>query len=249
MKVIDKEGTVIVNGAKIYYRTVGKGVPLVMLHGNGEDHKAFKNQISFFKNEYRLILIDSRGHGKSAAGEQELNFKLMAYDVLKILDNLDVTKAVFLGFSDGANLAIQFTVCYPQRVKALIAVSGNIRPEGLKQWFYWLTNLQYRFLSIMSKRNHSLLLKKQLVGLMALHPHLTKKELKKISVPALILAGEKDIIRRSHTQEIASCIKGARLCIIPKANHMSIYENPMSYNWRIKDFLRESKVKMDSLFI
>lgn len=92
----------------LYVKDCGKGIPLVMLHGNGESGDYFKNQTAFFSNRYRVIVPDTRGHGKSGRGSRPLCFKTFSDDLLFILDNAGIEKAHLLGFSDGANTAITF---------------------------------------------------------------------------------------------------------------------------------------------
>ncbi|MFR4973240.1 MAG: alpha/beta fold hydrolase [Butyricicoccus pullicaecorum] len=102
--------------ACIAYYTFGQGEPLVLLHGNGEGSEYFAKCIPYLSRFYRVIAVDSRGHGKSERGEGKLNFDRMAEDLRMVFDGLGLEKAHMLGFSDGGNLAIKFTLLYPQRV-------------------------------------------------------------------------------------------------------------------------------------
>lgn len=247
MKRVRREGTVRVEDAEIYFRVVGEGRPLVLLHGNGEDHTAFRAQIQRFRGEYQLVLIDSRGHGKSSLGCRGLNFSLMANDILQVLNYLGIEAPVILGFSDGANLALQYAVLYPKRLSALIAVSGNWSPRGMKFWFYQGVKWMYFWWRLAAHFHWKARCKKELYGLMALHPKLTEEELKGITVPALVIAADKDMIRESHTRKLAGLLPDARLKIIKNANHMSIYGRPEAYNLVIHRFLQDLEKKDDAL--
>ena len=86
---------------------------------------------------YRLVFIDSRGHGQSSMGKEDLNFDRMAEDVVRVLEHLKINKAAFVGFSDGANLGINIALKYPSYVEKLAAVSGNINPHGMDNKFYY----------------------------------------------------------------------------------------------------------------
>lgn len=231
------EGWVRSQDADIYYRLTGQGKPMVMLHGNGESHKDLTEQIRYFKTMYQLILIDSRGHGNSSLGFQGLNFEIMAKDVAAVLNYLKIEQAIFLGFSDGANLAIQFAFTYPQYVRALIAVSGNLYPKGLKTRFYLSIYIPYIIWCLLGSFHWKARHKKSLYGLMVRYPHMNQENLAVITAPTLILAGETDMIKESHTKLIGEMIHDSQVVIIPKAGHMGFYKKPLSYNHVIKGFL------------
>ena len=96
--------------ARIACYDIGRGHPLILLHGNGEDSSYWNAQISEFTRFMRVIAVDSRGHGASDSGTKGLSFDLMAQDLKHILDVKGIKKAFFLGFSDGGNLAIKFAL-------------------------------------------------------------------------------------------------------------------------------------------
>lgn len=130
-----KEGYVDNCFASLYYKEMGQGMPLIMLHGNGESHEIFARLSELMSRYYRVILMDSRGHGsslmKGEAARGELTIPDMAADVVQVMEFLHVPRAVILGFSDGANVALETASCYPGRVSAVVAVSGNALPRGM----------------------------------------------------------------------------------------------------------------------
>ena len=87
----------------LYYQEQGEGEPLLLLHGNGEDGTYFTNQFSFFSDKYRVIAVDTRGHGKSPRGTAPFTMAQFALDLKELMDKLQIQKAILLGFSDGAN--------------------------------------------------------------------------------------------------------------------------------------------------
>ncbi len=130
-----KEGYVANRFASLYYKEMGQGMPLIMLHGNGESHEIFARLSELMSRYYRVILMDSRGHGSSLMKEEaaggDLTIPDMAADVVQVMEFLHVPRAVILGFSDGANVALETASCYPGRVSAVVAVSGNALPRGM----------------------------------------------------------------------------------------------------------------------
>ena len=121
--------------ARIACYDIGRGHPLILLHGNGEDSSYWNAQISEFTRFMRVIAVDSRGHGASDSGTKGLSFDLMTQDLKHILDVKGIKKAFFLGFSDGGNLAIKFALQWPctadniRRLRRSLAVQPH-QPQG-----------------------------------------------------------------------------------------------------------------------
>ena len=117
----------------LYYREKGNKEPFILLHGNGENGAYFKNQIDYFSDRYRVIALDTRGHGKSPRGTAPFTIEQFSRDLYDFMEILEISNAVILGFSDGANIAMKFAIKYPGKVKALILNGGNLNPEGVKR--------------------------------------------------------------------------------------------------------------------
>ena len=117
---------------KLYYRECGKGQPMILLHGNGEDSTYFENQIRFFSKKYRVIAIDTRGHGKSPRGTRPFTVEQFAKDLKGFLDEKRLRHIILLGFSDGGNVALTFSLRYPEYVDRLILNGANLNPLGVK---------------------------------------------------------------------------------------------------------------------
>ena len=94
-----------VNGIQLYYTKTGQGRPLIMVHGNGEDHTIFDEAVGVLKEHFTCYCIDSRGHGQSSPCK-ELHYKDMAEDMIAFLTELDLIDAAFYGFSDGGIVAL-----------------------------------------------------------------------------------------------------------------------------------------------
>lgn len=105
---------------RMNYSEKGSGRPLILIHGNGGSLKYFKKQIDCFSNEYRVIAVDTRGHGKSPRGEAPFTIEQFAEDLKSFMDEKNIAKANLLGFSDGGNIGLG--LC-PE-------ASGNDRQNG-----------------------------------------------------------------------------------------------------------------------
>lgn len=197
-----------VNDAELYYEKEGTGQPLIMLHGNREDISIFSEARSFLKKSYALYLVDSRCHGKSSNPES-LTYDAIASDVIAFIEKLELKRPVLYGFSDGAIAALLVASRRPCLISGLIASGANSKPEGLKRSFYYALKIK------------SLFFWNKYDALMLSGPCITREDLAKITVPALITAGENDAIRRKDTLFIASSIKDSKLLILKGENHSS----------------------------
>lgn len=235
-----KSGYITSDDVKIFYRVIGTGTPILMLHGNGEDHQIFKEHVKYLSKEYQVILMDSRGHGNSQFGNKRLNIELMAQDVHSLINELGLKKVILFGFSDGGNIALQFAVRYHNRFLAVIAVSPNVQPEGLKSSFMFLIkalNIGYKILLALHIPVHK---RHQINELMILYPRISKAELSTIDVPVLILTGEKDVVRAEHLLELEEVIAGATVKVIKGANHLTMFQKTDKYIKLILRYLKKN---------
>ena len=216
---------------QLHYTEHGSGEPLVLLHGNGEDSSYFEHQIAFFQDRYRVIAVDTRGHGKSPRGTAPLTLNQFADDLRAFMDELDIASAHILGFSDGANVAILFALAHPTRVKSLILNGGNLFPEGLTDQTRREIDKEYEQAVLANDENQL-----ELLRLMIDEPHIDPAQLAALSMPTLVVAGTDDMIEEAHTRLIAESIPNAQLTLI-EGTHFVAFENPDAFNHVVSEFL------------
>lgn len=117
----------------LYYEEYGDGSPLILLHGNGEDHTYFSSQTPFFAKKFRVITPDTRGHGATPRGEGEFTLNRFADDLYRFMTEKGIAKSHILGFSDGANIAMIFALRHPEMTDRLILNGGNLSPDGIRR--------------------------------------------------------------------------------------------------------------------
>lgn len=225
----------------LHYQEQGEGEPLFLLHGNGEDGSYFVNQIAFFSDRYRVIAVDTRGHGKSPRGTAPFTMEQFAADLHNLMDKLQIQKANILGFSDGANIAMKFALKYPEQVKALILNGGNLNPGGVKKSIQIPIEIGYRFTRLFAGKSKEAKSHMEILGLMVNEPHIKPEELHSIYVPTLVIVGKRDMIKQSHTEIIAKNIPNAKLSVIP-GNHFIANKSPERFNREVEDFLAAQTV-------
>ncbi len=186
------------NGEYIHYEICGEGFPVVFLHGNNLESGYFKKQRVLSKY-CKLIFVDSLGHGKSGNLLEKVSFSYLADSLEELLSHLHIQKCLLVGHSDGANLAIEFAKLHGKMVAGIIVNSGNISFDGLKflpKYACFFEEYLYKALGIFSpvfkrKSMVSPLLRESL--------DISKDTFKNASYPVIVLVGDHDMIKRSHS--------------------------------------------------
>lgn len=221
-----------------HYTEKGFGTPLILLHGNGESSAFFKNQIDYFSPFCRVIAVDTRGHGVSAHGNAPFTLETFSEDLKNLLDFLNIKKANILGFSDGGNIALIFTLKYPEYVNRLILNGANLYPSGLKTAFLLPVRLLYLFFCAASHFTKKAIKRKELLALMVKEPYISPDRLSTVKCPVLVIAGTHDLIKEKHTKLIANSICHSRLCFL-SGNHDIAKANSVEFNKTVEKFLNE----------
>ena len=222
---------------ELYYQEAGSGDALILLHGNGEDSSYFKHQIDYFQDRYRVIAPDTRGHGKSPRGNAPFTIAQFARDLYDFMREHRIASAAILGFSDGANIAMKFAMRHPDMVRALILNGGNLNPAGVKRATQIPIEIGYRIAKRYAAKSADAKRNAEMLGLMVNDPNIDPSELMQIAAPALVICGTRDMIKESHTKEIAAHLPNAKLTIIP-GDHFIANKNPTAFNRAVNDFLK-----------
>lgn len=221
---------------KHHYIEKGEGLPLILLHGNGEDCSYYVHQMEPLSEHFRVIAIDTRGHGQTPRGEASFTIRQFAQDLLEFMDEHGIEKAHILGFSDGGNIAMVFALTHPERVEKLILNGANLNAKGVKPSVQIPIEIGYRIARMFANKSPEAKQNAELLGLMVNDPNVDPAELSQIKCPTLVIAGNKDMIKDKHTRLIADSIPGSKLTIIP-GNHFIANKNPDTFNREVLEFL------------
>ncbi len=223
---------------QLHYFEQGQGQPLILLHGNGESCDYFEHQITYFSKQYRVIALDTRGHGQSPRGEKPFTIKQFAEDLHDFMDENGIEKAVILGFSDGGNIALTFALKYPERVEKMIVDGANLFPSGVKPLYQWPIEIGYHIAKMFSMKSEKAKQNAEMLGLMVNEPHIESSELTCLTMPVLVIAGTKDMIKESHTRLIYKSLPNAQMNII-EGDHFVANKNADAFNMVVDEFLRK----------
>jgi pimeloyl-ACP methyl ester carboxylesterase len=243
-----ESGSAPINGIEMYYAVYGSGEPLILLHGGLGHSDVWGNQIPAFAKQYKVIVADSRGHGRSTRTSEPYSYRLMASDVVALMDHLKIDKAAIVGWSDGGIIGLDIAMNHPERVTKLFAFGANTNVAGLRpdiansvvfNKYIERAGKDYERLSKTPKDYDAFVA--QISEMWATQPDYKPEDLAKITAPTAIADGEHDeAIRQEHNAEMAKLIPGAKLVILPGVSHFAMWQNPELFNKAVLDFLSSS---------
>jgi pimeloyl-ACP methyl ester carboxylesterase len=243
--VTDRGGHAQVNGISIYYAIYGHGSPVIFLHGGLANTDYWGNQVGEVAAHHTVILMDSRGHGRSTRDARPYGYDLMADDVVALMDSLKIPKADIVGWSDGGILGIDLAMRHKDRIGKVFAFAANTVTSGVKDGvennptfaaYIERAGREYRTLSATPADYNAFV--EQISRMWAEQPNWSDAQLKSIDTPVLIVDGDHDeAIKLEHTEAIAATIPHAGLLILPNVSHFAFLQDPRQFNFAILHFL------------
>ena len=242
----DRAASAPVNGVQLWYAVFGSGhgAPVILLHGGLANSDYWGLQVPALARDHLVIVLDSRGHGRSARDATPFSYTLMATDVLALMDILDIPKAAVVGWSDGAITALTLAMRHPDRVDRVFAFAANADPSGVKDVhespvfsaFIARTGREYAAMNPVPGGFAGF--DADIEKMWASQPHFTEADLRAVPVPVWIVDGDHDeAIRRSDTDRLAQQIPGAREMILPGVSHFAFLQDPAMFNDALAAFL------------
>ena len=227
----DSGNYALVNGIKMYYEIHGKRQPLVLIHGGGSTIPSNWGAIlPMLSKRYKVIAMELQAHGRTGDRNAPESFQQDAADVTALLHHLKIDKANFIGFSDGGCTTLEIAIHYPELVHKMVVISANYKRSGMIPGFFeglgkmtfndMPQALKDAYLNVNpSEQGLRNMFHKDVERRIAFKDR-SEEEMKSIKAPALIMAGDQDVITTEHTIEISKLIADARVCILP-GNHGS----------------------------
>jgi pimeloyl-ACP methyl ester carboxylesterase len=242
-----KSGYAPVNGIRMFYATFGRGAPILLLHGGLANSNYWGDLIPILVRSHRRVIVaDSRGHGRSTRSAEPYSYELMASDVLALLNYLKLTKVDLVGWSDGAIIGLVIAMQHPERLRRLFAYAANSNPSGVRPdldsnpvfaSYVQRTRQEYCELSPTPGDYETFLA--QIQAMWAEQPNFAAAQLQRISVPTAIADGAHDeAIKREHTEYLARAIPGATLTILPDLSHFGMLQNAPEFGSAVINFVK-----------
>ncbi len=239
-----ESGYAPVNGVKIWYAVFGEGQPVILLHGGLGNSNYWGNQVPELARHYKVIVMDSRGHGRSTRNEEPYGYDLMASDVVGLLDFLKIDKVALVGWSDGAILGLDIAMQHPERLSKLFAFAANSDTEGVADisaspvFNAYIARAETEYAALSATPTEFGSFVDQISKMWATQPNWTADDLKKITVPTWIVDGDRDeAIKRENTEFMAANIPNAGLLILPNVSHFAFLQDPQQFTGAVLHFM------------
>lgn len=256
----DKSGYIAANGLQIYYEVFGAGHPLILLHGGTATGRSWYGHIPTFAKGFRTITVDSRGHGKTDNPAGELRYTTMADDVAAFIREMLLESPLVLGFSDGAQIAIELGLRHPGLARALVLGGAYHRfseqyQTGLRGYGFegpdesgkarireipeeWAAYLQQEHEG-QGDPDYWKSLMNQIAVMWWTPLNYTAQDFASITVPTLVVSGDREEASEvEQSVELYRMIPKAELFIVPNAGHMVSADqmsNPLVYEFLIRN--------------
>ena len=233
-----------VNGTRIFFAQFGsESAQVLLLHGGLANSNYWGFQIEELAKSFSVIVMDTRGHGRSPVSSGHFSYSKFAEDTAGLLDHLQIPVVSIVGWSDGAITGLQLAMMQPDRVSRLFAFGANSTGDGLKRdqtgifaSFAKRCKNEYKQLSPSPEKWPQLV--SGLRAMWGAEPNFTNQKLETLKVPTTISDGDHDeIIKLEHTKRIATEIPHAQLAIQQGVSHFAMLQNPAQFNKAVIDFL------------
>ena len=234
-------------GANTFYALYGSdnAEAVLLLHGGlgaGED---FAGQIGALAAKYKVVVIDSRGHGRSTDDHQPYGYHLMAGDVMGVMDSLGIAKAAVVGWSDGGNIGLDMAINNPDRLTRLFALGANYQVTGVRPSAFndalvhaHVGHAAAQYAGISPTPDAFKGFSGKVFEMWRAQPAFSDEQLAGITTPPVIAAGVyEEAIDEAHTKSLAALIPGAKLLLIDNSSHFAHWQQVEAVNSAILEFL------------
>lgn len=247
----------------LYYEEQGAGEPLLFLHGLGTDGRSWEYQREVFAEQFRVIVADVRGHGRSAKPPGPYSVPQFANDIFALLDHLEIDAIHLVGLSMGGMIGLQMAVGQPERFKSLTIVNSGpeLVPRTLKErWQIWQRRLvlsfssmekigefiggrlfpepeqaEYKELFVQQMRENDPQAYKAATN--ALIGWSVRSQLDRIQCPVLVISGDMDYTPVASKEAYVREMPTARLQVINNSRHATPIDQPEAFNTAVLQFL------------
>jgi len=239
-----------VNGVKLYYEVYGEGEPLILLHGGIGSINGFQPNIQVYKKFFNVYAFDRSGHGRSHDSGKPFDYKAMANETIHFMNAVGIQAAYMVGYSDGGIIGYHIASLFPDRVKKLVAVGANVGAENIgipieqfKAWLNpdspakWVQEIEPEYSNLSPAPNFKHYIERTR-DLWIGDSYPTIAQIKKITLPVMIVSGDREDLPLEHAVELYRSLKKGQLCIIPNGDHFILSKRAALMNKIVIEFLR-----------
>jgi len=237
----------IVSGYPLWsFEWANNGEVVLLLHGGLSDTDSFADvMVEPLQNSFHLFAYDRAGHGRSADQPGSFYFDFQCDEAIAFISEVIKQPVHLVGYSDGANIALMVAIARPELVKSIVSIAGNFNPDGivdLPEFDPAGISDEYRaYYSEMSPDAPETLVVKitKMLEIWKVEPNIDLADIAQINVPTLVMAGDDDVVKHSHSIELFEALPLGQLGIVPGTSHGLVKEKPELVTAIIKSFLTD----------
>ena len=252
-----------VNNISLYYEEQGVGKPLILLHGLGADGRSWEYQRAVFAEQYRVLVVDVRGHGRSAKPPGPYSVPQFANDMFALLDHLQVDQFHLVGLSMGGMIGFQMAVDQPARFKSVTVVNSGpelVAQNWKERWQIVQRRLVLNFSSMEKigqfigerlfpephQAEYLVMFVQQMrendpraykAATNALIGWSVRAKLNRIQCPVLVISGDMDYTPVANKAAYVREMPTAQLRVIENSRHGTPIDQPEAFNTAVLQFL------------
>ncbi|ADB32539.1 alpha/beta hydrolase fold protein [Kribbella flavida DSM 17836] len=239
-------------GVLTYFEVEGAGDPVLLLHGGGVGGDTWLAQVAALSRHYTVIVPERRGHGRTPDVDGPVTMELLAADLAAFIDRLEIAPAHVIGWSDGGKVGAWLALARPELVRKLVLISAELTragqtpateqlmtPEGLQDLAEALRP-EYEPVAPDGPGHFPVVFAKW-AEMWRTMPDFDLADLKKLTMPVLVMQGDDDGVRLEHSVTVAKALPDAQLAVVPGASHGLTLEKPGLVNQLLLDFLADEQ--------
>ena len=245
-----------VNGINLYYETHGSGRPLILLHGGLGSGEMFVPVLPLLAKHHQVVAVDLQGHGRTADIDRPIDVRLMAGDIAALIDSLRLDTPDLVGYSLGGGVALQTAAQYPAKIRRLVMVSANLRPDAIYSEMraqqgqlsaaaaeFMKDTPMYQLYQRVAPRPEDFPRLLDKIGESMAKDYDFTEEVRGLQMPTLVVAADADMAPPSHYVEVFKLLDGGlrdggwmgegrpkgghALAILPGLSHYNIFNSPL----------------------
>ncbi|AYC33756.1 alpha/beta fold hydrolase [Pseudomonas cavernae] len=252
-------------GCQLHYEDYGRGAPVLLVHGLGSSTHDWEYQIPVLSRHYRVIVLDVRGHGRSAKPRERYSIAAFAEDVAALVEHLKLERVHLVGISMGGMIGFQVGVDFPQLLKSLTIINSGPEVKAKKPGDYLMIAQRWTLSRLLSleqigrglgrllfpKPEQAELREKierrwprndkraYLASLDAIIGWGVREHLARITCPTLVVTADHDYTPVTQKEAYVQELPNARLVVITDSRHATPLDQPERFNTTLLDFLAE----------
>ena len=228
------------------YEWANNGEPVLLLHGGLSDTDSFADvMVAPLGSDFHLFAYDRAGHGRSADQPGSFHFDFQCSEAIAFISEVVKEPVHLVGYSDGANIALMVAIARPDLVKSIVSIAANFSADGIVELPEFdpegisdEDRAEYAAMSPDAPETLDAKIEK-MHEIWKVEPNIKITDIAEISVPTLVMAGDDDVVKHSHTIELYEALPLGQLAIVPGTSHGLVKEKPEVVTALIKSFLSD----------